>query len=142
MKEAEDGDRLFPGTALIAPGNRHLKITKANGSRVASLAMSPSVSGHRPSADVLFESVAERFGPESIGLIMTGMGEDGARGLGRIQSAGGYTLAQDEESSVVFGMPKVAVDMNHVDEVVSLDALPERLITLVEEVSTYAERPG
>ena len=138
VKEAGEGDRIEPGLALIAPGNRHLKIAKLNKRGVAVLSASPAVNGHRPSADVLFDSVSKEFGKETIGLLMTGMGEDGARGLGRIRAAGGYTMAQDEESSVVFGMPKVAIEMGHADEIVSLDRIPERLISLVKEVNACA----
>ena len=140
VREAHGGDRLLPGTALIAPGNKHLRVTKDGRAGLAVLSQGPSVSGHRPSADVLFDSVAQEYGSESIGLIMTGMGEDGARGLGRIQSMGGYTLAQDEESCVVFGMPKTAIDMRHADEVVTLEDIPDRLITLAKEVNADAAR--
>ncbi len=142
VKEARDGDRLLPGTVLIAPGNKHLKVTRIHGQGVAVLSSSPPVNGHRPSADVLFDSVSQEFGPNVIGVIMTGMGEDGARGLGRIKAAGGYTLAQDEETCVVFGMPKVAMEMGNVNEVSSLDNLADRLEALVagEEVTMHVER--
>jgi two-component system chemotaxis response regulator CheB len=102
------------------------------------LSTNPPVNGHRPSADVLFDSVSEAYGADCIGVIMTGMGEDGARGLGTIMSSGGYTLAQNEETCIVYGMPKAAIEMGHVREVVSLDDLPDRLTALVQEVTTYA----
>jgi two-component system chemotaxis response regulator CheB len=142
VKEAQEGDRLLPGSALIAPGNRHLKVAKIGKSSVAVLSAAPPVNGHRPSADVLFDSVSQLYGADVIGVIMTGMGEDGARGLGRIRACGGHTMAQDEESCVVYGMPKVAVEMGHVQEVLALGDIPDRLTALVREVSTYAGKPG
>jgi len=108
---------------------------------VAVLSASPPVNGHRPSADVLFESVSGEYGADCVGIIMTGMGEDGARGLGKILASGGHTLAQNEETCVVFGMPKVAMEMGHVREVVSLDDVAGRLIALVQEVTVYAGGP-
>ncbi len=140
VKEAHDGDQLEPGTAYIAPGNKHLKVAKVGNNGVAVLSSSPPVNGHRPSADVLFNSVSEVYGADCIGIIMTGMGEDGARGLGRIMASGGYTIAQNEETCVVYGMPKAAIEMGHVREIVSLDDIPDRLTTIVQEVTTYAGR--
>ena len=138
VKEAQEGDQIFPGCAYIAPGNRHLKIARVGRGSVVVLSGSPPVNGHRPSADVLFDAVSQEFGSDSIGIIMTGMGDDGARGLGRIKTSGGYTLAQDEETCVVFGMPKVAIELGNVHEVVSLDAIPDRLTALLKEVTTHA----
>lgn len=137
VKEASEGDQLLPGTALIAPGSRHLKVAKLGKGGVAVLSSAPPVNGHRPSADVLFDSVSEEFGPESIGVIMTGMGADGARGLGKIKAKGGRTIAQNEESCVVFGMPKAAIDMGHVDEILPLEDIPERLTELLKEVNAH-----
>lgn len=122
VKEARDGDLVFPGRALIAPGNRHLKIKRLPLGTIAVLSDTPAVSGHRPSADVLFHSVALEYGKSAVGLIMTGMGADGAAGIGEIKAKGGLTLAQDEASCVVFGMPKVAIEMNHIAKVLPLDA--------------------
>lgn len=139
VKEARDGDQLSRGTALIAPGNKHLKITKIGPHCIAVLSSSPPVNGHRPSVDVLFDSVSQEYGADSIGVIMTGMGEDGARGLGRIKDCGGHTLAQDEQSCVVYGMPKAAIEMGHVHEVVSLTALPGKLLALAEGRQVHAE---
>lgn len=127
VKEAKDGDMILPGRALIAPGNSHLKIKKMPLGGVAVLSRSQPVSGHRPSADVLFDSVAAEYGRDSTGIIMTGMGSDGAEGIGRIKAAGGATIAQDEESSVVFGMPKVAIEKGYIDRIASLDEIPEML---------------
>jgi two-component system chemotaxis response regulator CheB len=140
VKEAKEGDQLMAGTALIAPGNRHLKVCRVGMNGVIVLSSSPAVNGHRPSCDVLFDSVSQEYGSECIGVIMTGMGEDGARGLGRIKESGGYTIAQDEESCVVYGMPKVAMEMGNVQEVVCLEEMPERLTALLKEVPAYAGR--
>jgi len=142
VKEAKEGDQVTAGTALIAPGNRHLKVARIGAGAVAVLSSGPPVNGHRPSADVLFDSVSQEFGSDVIGLIMTGMGEDGARGLGRIKDSGGHTMAQDEESCVVYGMPKAAVAMGHVQEVLSLDSIPGRLTALLKEAPAYAEKAG
>ncbi len=141
VKEAKEGDPLVSGTAFIAPGNKHLKVAKVGTTGVAVLSASPPVNGHRPSVDVLFDSVSQEYGSDTIGLLMTGMGEDGALGLGSIKASGGYTMAQDEASCVVFGMPRAALDRGHVHEVVSLDAIPGRLTTLLKEVNLYADRP-
>lgn len=138
VKEAAEGDRLLPGKALIAPGSRHLKVARLGNGGVAVLSAAPPVNGHRPSADVLFHSVSQEFGKDSIGVIMTGMGSDGASGLGSIKQAGGRTIAQDEGTCVVFGMPKAAIDMGNVDEVLPLEAIPMRLTALLKEVDAYA----
>ena len=114
VKEAQSGDMLLAGRALICPGNRHLRVRRM-------------VNGHRPSADVLFRSVAQEFGSKTLALIMTGMGEDGAEGIGAVKESGGLAVAQDEASSVVFGMPKVAIERGHVNRVVALDLLPNLL---------------
>lgn len=123
VKEARDGDMILPGRALIAPGNTHLRVRKMPLGAVAVLSKSEPVSGHRPSADILFDSVAAEYGANSIGIIMTGMGSDGAEGVGRIKAAGGTTIAQDEESSVVFGMPKAAIERGYVDWIASLEEI-------------------
>jgi two-component system, chemotaxis family, protein-glutamate methylesterase/glutaminase len=127
IKEAQSGDVLQPGRVLICPGSRHLKVKRLPLGEVAVLSDDPRVNGHRPSADVLFNSVAEQFGPRGIGVIMTGMGDDGANGLGSIKAAGGMTIAQSEQSCVVFGMPKAAIERGHAMRVVDLDALPATL---------------
>ncbi len=120
VKEAKDGDLVLPGRALIAPGNRHLKIKRMSLGTIAVLSDAPPVSGHRPSADVLFRSVASEYGRSVTALIMTGMGSDGAEGIGEIKARGGMTVAQDEESCIVFGMPKVAIEKDHIEKIVSL----------------------
>lgn len=128
VKEATDGDIVSPGTALIAPGGKHLKIKRTPYGIISVLSMSPPVSGHRPSATVLFDSVAEEYGKNSVAIIMTGMGDDGVEGLKRIKEKGGITIAQDEKTSVVYGMPKLAVERGYADMVLSLDEIKENLI--------------
>ncbi|CAG1064922.1 Protein-glutamate methylesterase/protein-glutamine glutaminase [uncultured bacterium] len=125
VREARDGDLVTPGRVLIAPGDYHMKIKKTALSTIVVLSSRPAVNGHRPSADVLFNSVAAEYGPSSVGVIMTGMGEDGAEGIGEIKKAGGRTLAQDENTSVVFGMPKAAIRRGYVDRVIPLERMAE-----------------
>jgi len=125
VKEAESGDRILDGRALIAPGGQHLHVRRDGSGPgfVAEVASGPLVSRHRPSADVLFHSVAVAAGARAIGVIMTGMGSDGAAGLRAMHDAGATTLAQNEASCVVFGMPKEAIACGAVDEVLPLSSL-------------------
>ena len=127
VKEAEDGDAIQPGRILIAQGNKHLEIEKKGSTAVARLSDAPQVSGHRPSADVLFASAAMGYQNNVLGVIMTGMGRDGAQQLGTIYKEGGMTLGQDEKSAVVYGMPRVAYEMGHVMEQVSLENMARRI---------------
>ena len=127
VKEAEDGDAIQPGRILIAQGNKHLEVEKKALSSVVRLSDSPQVSGHRPSADVLFASVAMAYQNHALGVIMTGMGRDGAQQLGTIYKEGGMTLGQDEASAVVYGMPRVAYELGHVMEQVSLQRMGRRI---------------
>ena len=127
VKEAQSGDLLQAGRVLICPGSRHLKVKKLHLGDIVILSDDPRVNGHRPSADVMFRSVAEEFGPRAVGVLMTGMGEDGAQGLGMIKAAGGMTIAQGEQSCIVFGMPKAAIERGYAMRVVELDALPNTL---------------
>src|SRR5260370_21696560 len=113
VKEAQSGDLLVAGRALICPGNRHMKVKKLPLGNVAVLSDEAPVNGHRPSVDVLFHSVAEKFGPQATAVLMTGMGEDGAVGLVEIRAAGGFTVAQSQETCVVFGMPKAAIERGY-----------------------------
>jgi two-component system chemotaxis response regulator CheB len=129
VKEAESGDMLVAGRALVCPGNQHLKVRRMPLGDTVVLTDDPPVNGHRPSADVLFQSVAREIGPNVVGVIMTGMGEDGAEGLGELKRAGALTIAQSEETCVVFGMPKVAIERGHAMRVVSLEAMANTLIT-------------
>jgi two-component system chemotaxis response regulator CheB len=137
VKEAASGDLLLAGRALICPGNRHMRVRRMPMGDVVVLSDEPPVNGHRPSADVLFRSVAQEFGARTLALIMTGMGEDGADAIGTVKAAGGLAVAQDEASSVVFGMPKVAIERGNVNRVVPLDALPNLL-----QVQCAAQRMG
>jgi two-component system chemotaxis response regulator CheB len=124
VKEAQSGDLLVAGRALICPGNRHMKVKKLPLGNVAVLADDVPVNGHRPSVDVLFHSVAEVFGPQAMAVLMTGMGEDGATGMGEIRAAGGFTVAQSQETCVVFGMPKAAIERGYVMRIAGLQDLP------------------
>ncbi|HEY6272926.1 MAG TPA: chemotaxis response regulator protein-glutamate methylesterase [Terriglobales bacterium] len=127
VKEAQSGDLLVAGRALICPGDRHLKVRRMPLGNTVALADDARVNGHRPSVDILFRSVASEFGSRAIGVLMTGMGEDGANGLGLIKSAGGLTIAQSEESCTVFGMPKAAIERGYAMRVVPLDMLANTL---------------
>jgi two-component system, chemotaxis family, protein-glutamate methylesterase/glutaminase len=127
VKEAQSGDLLVAGRALICPGNRHMKAKKLPLGNVVLLGDDTPVNGHRPSVDVLFHSVAEEFGSQAMGLLMTGMGEDGAAGLGEIRAAGGFTVAQSQETCVVFGMPKAAIERGYAMRVADLQELPSIL---------------
>jgi two-component system chemotaxis response regulator CheB len=124
VREAKQGDRIRPGLALIAPGGQHLSITRNGAYYQAVVKPGPAVNRHCPSVDVLFRSVAKVAGANAIGIIMTGMGDDGARGLLEMQQAGASTYAQDEASCVVFGMPKEAIKRGAADHIVPLDQVP------------------
>jgi len=120
VREAREGDLITPGTALIAPGNAHLRIKRSALGGVAELDSSAPVNGHMPSVDVLFRSIAREYGKRGAGIIMTGMGSDGAEGLGEIKRAGGFTMAQDRESCAIYGMPRVAIERGHAQAIVPL----------------------
>jgi len=128
VKEAEDGEKVLNGCAYIAPGDSHIVVEKTGDTRVIRLSQAEKVSGHRPSADVLFHSLAKADSRNVIGVIMTGMGRDGANGIKEIHNEGGYTIAQDEATSVVYGMNRVAVEMGAVDAVVDVDSIPQEII--------------
>ncbi|WP_251106231.1 protein-glutamate methylesterase/protein-glutamine glutaminase [Breznakiella homolactica] len=132
VKEAEDGDVIKSGRILIAPGSKHLEVERKSLATIARLSDAPPVSGHRPSADVLFASVALAFQNHAMGVIMTGMGRDGATQLGSILREGGITLGQDEASSIVYGMPRVAYEMGHVMEQVPLKKMAERISSIAK----------
>ncbi len=123
VKEAEDNDTVLRGRALIAPGNRHTLLKRSGARYYVEVKDGPLVSRHRPSVDVLFRSAARYAGKNALGILMTGMGDDGARGLLEMKTAGAATIAQDESTSVVFGMPQEAVKRGAADRVLSLDAI-------------------
>ena len=130
VKEAVTGDTVLPGQALIAPGNHHLLLKRSGARYHVEVKDGPLVSRHRPSVDVLFRSAAHAAGPNALGVIMTGMGDDGARGLLELKQSGAATLAQDEASCVVYGMPKEAVRLGAVDRSCSLKDLPGAIVQL------------
>ena len=132
VKEAEDGDTIESGRVLIAQGDKHLEVERKGGKAVARLSNSPLVSGHRPSADVLFASIAIAYQNNALGVIMTGMGRDGAAQLGTIYKEGGMTIGQDERSAVVYGMPRVAWESGHVMEQVPLDKMARRICDIAK----------
>jgi two-component system chemotaxis response regulator CheB len=123
VKEAEDNDTVIRGRALIAPGNYHLLLKRSGARYFVEVKEGPLVSRHRPSVDVLFRSAARYAGKNAVGVIMTGMGDDGAKGMLEMKDAGAYTIAQDEATSVVFGMPKEAVKLGGVEKVLPLEAI-------------------
>jgi two-component system, chemotaxis family, protein-glutamate methylesterase/glutaminase len=137
VKEAEHGERVLPGYAYIAPGGYHLSLGRSGANYVAHLDQEPPVNRHRPSIDVLFDSVAKHAGKNAIGMILTGMGKDGAEGLLRMKRAGAHTLAQDEASCVVYGMPREAVLLGAVDEVSPLNEICRRVLA---HLRTFGER--
>lgn len=127
VKEAEDGERLRQGTVYIAPGNYHLLVAARGTEWTARIVSGPKICNQRPAVDPLFESVAEHIGRNGTGILLTGMGRDGARGLLAMREAGALTIAQDEASSIVWGMPKEAIDLGAATEVLSLEGIVPRL---------------
>jgi two-component system chemotaxis response regulator CheB len=130
VREASDGDRLLRGHALIAPGNRHCIVVRSGAYYRVEVRDGPLVARHRPSVDVLFRSVARAAGSNAVGIIMTGMGDDGARGLKEMREAGARTLGQDEATCVVYGMPKEAMRLGGVEEELPLDQIPAAALRL------------
>jgi two-component system chemotaxis response regulator CheB len=128
VKEAQNNDRVVPGCALIAPGGKHVLIQRSGAQYFVEVREGPPVNRHCPSVDVLFRSAAKAAGPNALGIIMTGMGDDGARGLKEMRNAGAHTIAQDEQSCVVFGMPKEAIRMEAVERIMPLDELPRAIL--------------
>jgi two-component system chemotaxis response regulator CheB len=128
VKEAEHNERVLPGHAYVAPGHSHMQIRKSGAYYYTELAQSEPVNRHRPSVDVLFDSAARILGANALGVILTGMGKDGAAGMLRMRQAGAYTLAQDAASCVVYGMPKAAVELGAVHEIVALNDIAGRIV--------------
>jgi len=146
VKEAQSGDVLQPGRVLVCPGNRHMKVKRLPLGDIVVLSDEPRVNGHRPSADVLLRSVAEEYRANAVGVLMTGMGDDGAEGLGAIKKEGGMTVAQNEESCVVYGMPKAAIERGYAIRVVGLDIMGATLQAIcgrsTGEMGSRAVRAG
>ncbi len=133
VKEAAEGDIIKPGRVLIAPGNHHLEVEKRRLATIAHITTADPVNGHRPSADVLFASVTKYFKNNMLGVIMTGMGKDGAREIGTIYNSGGFTIGQDEASSIVYGMPRVARDLGYIQRQVSLHDMADTISSIVAD---------
>lgn len=131
VKEAENGETLEKGYCYIAPGNHHMVVRENNGKVIINLNKNQPVSGHRPSVDVMMESVANIKAMKKIAVIMTGMGSDGASGIKKILDSGGYTIAQDEESCVVYGMPKAAVNSGAINKILPLNEISNELINVL-----------
>ena len=129
VQEAKSGDLLISGRVLICPGNRHMMVRRMPRGDMAVLSDGLPVNGHRPSVDVLFHSVAQEFGPTAVGVLMTGMGEDGAEGLGAVKAAGGMTIAQSEDTCVVSGMPRAAILKGHANKIVPLESIGAFLVS-------------
>lgn len=129
VREAKNGDRVMPGRALIAPGGRHMMLKRNGAQYVVEVVDGPLVNRHKPSVDVLFRSVAKFAGANALGIIMTGMGDDGARGMKEMHATGARTIAQDEASCVVFGMPKEAIKLGAVDQVMALEQIPQAIVS-------------
>ncbi len=128
VKEAADNDTVIPGRVLIAPGNKHMLLKRSGARYFVELKDGPLVSRHRPSVDVLFRSAARYAGSNAVGVIMTGMGDDGAKGMHEMKEAGAYNIAQDEKSCVVFGMPNEAIKLGAVDKILSLDSIARAVL--------------
>ena len=139
VKEAKSGDLVLPGKVLIAPGSLHMKVKRTPSGCEVLLDKGALVNGHKPSVDVLFRSVAEQCGDLATGIIMTGMGSDGAQGLGEIMRAGGHTVAQDKESCAVYGMPRVAVDKGFANKIVPLAEMASYLSLKVGRIGAMEE---
>ena len=140
VKEGEDGERVLSGHAYIAPGHSHMSLQRSGANYLLRLSQSEPVNRHRPSVDVLFKSVASHAGPNAIGVILTDMGKDGAQGILDMHHAGAYTLAQDEASCVVFGMPKEAIAIGAIDEVASIEDIPAHLMRQVATMGSRSVR--
>jgi two-component system chemotaxis response regulator CheB len=128
VREAVDGDSVIPGVALIAPGDYHMLLKRSGARYFVTVKSGPMVHRQRPSVEVLFRSVAHAAGGNAVGALLTGMGADGAQGLLEMRQAGAFTLAQDEASCVVFGMPRVAIELGAAERVAALDKIPEEIL--------------
>ncbi|MBS1198879.1 MAG: chemotaxis response regulator protein-glutamate methylesterase [Proteobacteria bacterium] len=136
VREAQNGDRVIPGRALIAPGGKHMSLKRSGAQYVVDVSDGPLVNRHKPSVDVLFRSVAKCAGANALGIIMTGMGDDGARGMKEMHDAGAKTIAQDEASCVVFGMPMEAIRLGGADQVLPLNQISAAMISYTRSASS------
>jgi two-component system chemotaxis response regulator CheB len=134
-REAQGGESVVPGTVLVAPGNKHMLLRRSGARYVVEVKDGPRVNRHRPSVDVMFRSVARTAGRNAVGVLLTGMGGDGAQGLLAMHEAGAPTLAQDEATCVVFGMPKVAIDLGAVDKVLPIDRIAPEILQAAQDAS-------
>lgn len=134
VKEAQTGDQVLPGHVLVAPGDYHMKVYKSGSSYYIRCFKGEKVNGHCPSVDVLFKSVAAEAGKNAIGVILTGMGSDGAKGLLAMKNSGARTIGQDESSSVVYGMPKVAYNIGAIEKQAPLVKIPGLILTLLQDI--------
>ncbi|MBD3293490.1 MAG: chemotaxis-specific protein-glutamate methyltransferase CheB [Armatimonadia bacterium] len=142
VREARDGDAIVPGLALIAPGNRHMVVSRSGARYLVRLKDAPPVHYQRPSVDVLFHSAARHCGRNCLGVILTGMGADGGAGMRALRDAGAHTIAQDEATCVVYGMPRAAVEMDAVDEIVALPEIPRAIVTGLNCTAARNQRPA
>jgi two-component system, chemotaxis family, protein-glutamate methylesterase/glutaminase len=142
VKEAQSGDMLQAGRVLVCPGSRHVRVKRLAMGDVVVLSDEPRVNGHKPSVEVLFRSVAEEYRKEAVAVLMTGMGDDGAEGLGEVKKVGGMTIAQSEESCVVFGMPKAAIERGYATRIVALDTMASTLQTLCSREEVGKKNDG
>ncbi len=140
VKEAEHGDRILPGHAYLAPGHSHLLVARSGANYVCELSQDEPVNRHRPSVEVLYRSAARYAGKNAIGIILTGMGKDGALGMKEMHEAGAHTIAQDEASCVVFGMPREAIAQGGVDEVLPLNRIAQRVLEYLDQSGEKAFR--
>jgi two-component system, chemotaxis family, protein-glutamate methylesterase/glutaminase len=140
VREAAHNERVLPGHAYIAPGHSHLLLKRSGSNYMTELSQSPPVNRHRPSVDVLFRSAAQAAGANAIGVILTGMGRDGAVGMREMHEAGAYTFAQDESSCVVFGMPKEAIALGGVDEIAPINEMAHRVLNRLAQAGKAGNR--
>lgn len=131
VKEAENNDVIRPGLVLIAPGDYHMTVEREGSKKIVKLNQNPPIGGHRPSVDPLFESVAKCYGRKVLGVILTGMGHDGSKGMQAIKQQQGYTIAEDQSTAVVFGMPKSAIELGIVDKVVPLPSIAAEIVKAI-----------
>lgn len=142
VREARDNDLLEPGIALVAPGNQHMLLQQSGGRYRVRIKTGPAVNHHRPSIDVLFQSVARNAGSSAVGVLLTGMGADGAKGLLAMHEKGAYTLAQDEQTCVVFGMPKEAIRIGAVDDVIPIQHISRAILRFLQTQEKGTEKPA